>query len=223
MNVYLEAVQRLELLALTHESVLVSYSGGKDSKVVLDLCSKFFKRVVAFFMHYVPGLEVVEREMQWARDRYGIEVLQYPHWTLFRDLKQGTYCRNHYSLDDLPDLKLSDIYDLVRRDTGIELITMGAKATDGFWRRRNLKNTNQGSYESVIRPIEKWNRFDVLAYLGSHGIPIHSSSRAEASGVGLDANSLLWLHDQHPEDFTKMLAYFPFAEAVVHRRAWYGF
>ena len=39
--------------------------------------------------------------------------------------------------------------------------------------------------------------------------------------TNLSTPALLWLHDYHPDDFQKLLRFFPYAEAVVKRRDWY--
>ena len=54
------------------------------------------------------------------------------------------------------------------------------------------------------------------------GIPVPANTRGTASGTDLSIQSLLWLHDHWPADFARVCAYFPFAEAVVWRRTFYG-
>lgn len=44
-------------------SVLVSFSMGKDSIAVMDLCFKYFKHVQPFFMYMVPGLKFQEEAL----------------------------------------------------------------------------------------------------------------------------------------------------------------
>ena len=57
-----------------HDAVIVACSFGKDSLVVLDLLSKVFKRVEAFCMSYVLGMDWTKTHQQYARDRWGIAV-----------------------------------------------------------------------------------------------------------------------------------------------------
>ena len=100
-NVFTDTSRLLARYAEQHESILVSFSGGKDSLVCLDLCTRAFKRVVCYFMYFVKDLECCEQQLQYARDRWGVEILQYPHWILFRCLKNGVYCNNHISFDQI--------------------------------------------------------------------------------------------------------------------------
>lgn len=218
-RVYQETIQKIESMAALCLSVLVSYSGGKDSLVVMDLCKKHFQNVKAFFMYFVPGLSVCERQLDYARQKWGVEIIQYPHWNYIQCLKQGVYCLNSTAHDKFPEWKLADVYNAVRHDTGVDLIATGSKASDSRWRKFNLKN---GTGDNVLVPLLNWNKFDVLAYLKINGIPVPDSSGGQATGVDLSTPSILWLHDNHPEDFQKLLKHFPLAQAAIKRRDEYG-
>jgi len=217
---FLAASRTLGSVASEHKAVLVAYSGGKDSLAVLDLCARSFRRVVCFFMYFVPGLECVETQLDYARRKWGVEIIQYPHWVFCRCIKHGAY-RTPGRLDAaLMDVKLADVYALARADSGLDIIATGAKRSDGIWRRRNMAQT--AHHADIIYPIKAWNKFDVLAYLKTHDIPIPDSSGRSATGIDLSTPSLLWLHDNYPEDFRRLCEYFPFAEAAIWRRQWHG-
>jgi phosphoadenosine phosphosulfate reductase len=223
-NVFLETADQLKKLAETHDEILVSFSGGKDSLVVADLCCKTFKRVVGFFMYLVPGIEVAEKQVREAAARWGMPVLYYPHWIGYRYLREGFFCPNWFKIaDDIPDAKLYDIYDWVMQDTGISLIAMGAKRADSLWRSRNLALVKKGRFaEAVVSPLENWNKFDVLAYLKANNIPRPDSSTGNATGIGLGAESVIWLYENYPEDYQRLKFYFPFIEAMIKRKEWFG-
>lgn len=73
-----ETIDALRKIADQHESVIVSYSDGKDSRVVMDLCVRLFRRVEAFFMYFVPGLECEQIGIAQAERRWGVKIRQYP-------------------------------------------------------------------------------------------------------------------------------------------------
>lgn len=216
----------LERAAGEHEGVVVAYSDGKDSRVVMDLALRAgFRRVHAFFMEFIPGLRCVDDSLQQVEQRLSAvpcfqgPILRYPHWLLRRCLVDGVYTRGAGETA-LPAWKLHDVYALARHDTQTELVLTGAKGSDSAWRRRMMGNW--GTRGDVAYPIAKWNRLQVEGYLRTRGIEIPASSGKSATGIDLSEPSLLWLHDTFPDDFERLCKVFPFARAVVKRREFFG-
>lgn len=196
------------------DACMVSFSGGKDSLVVLDLALRVFPRVEAFFMYLVPGLECVERPAIEAAARFGVKLHMYPHWIGFRLRKHGLY--GWHDQEDLPDIKLRDIYTTVIEETGIPLIAVGAKRVDSLWRKRHLDSTK--GWTEVINPIVAWSKHEVISHLVSRGITIPKGDSGDGSGADLSHPSVLWMYDHHPEDFKLLEETFPFVGAIVERR-----
>jgi hypothetical protein len=65
----------------------------------------------------------------------------------------------------------------------------------------------------------------VYAYLKARNIPVPQESidmGAKGAGVDLHPDSLLWIYDNHPDDFRKIERVYPYVRAAVYRREWYG-
>lgn len=202
---------------------LVSWSGGKDSAVILDIAKRAFEHVEAFFLYFVPGLRCVDDEIQRAQDRYKVKIHQYPHWGLLKTLNMRRFMfppSAHELAEPYPSWGRNEAYALAIADTGIPLILTGARGADSAWRRRMVKTW--GSRTEVVYPIVGWQKPDVLAYLRLHNIPRPDSSGRSATGIGLSTPSLLWLHDKYPEDYERVCRIFPLARAIVARRKYHG-
>ena len=217
----------LDVLKKTRErsdSILVAFSGGKDSCTVVDLCMRVFDRVEGFYMYLVPGMQVVEDLLKVGRERWNLKIHMYPHWLIKRYIEEGMYCFNHHRYDDLPEWTLHDVFAAASQDTGIPIVATGAKDSDSATRRRILSLQKWSPEKgNVVYPIQTWKKHDVLGYLKAHDIPLPSTrNRQSTYGAELSTVELLYLHDNYPEDWPKMLRYFPLAAAVVRRRDWYG-
>lgn len=199
-------------------AVLVAFSGGKDSRCVLDLCLRTFERVEGFFMYFLPDLGIDRERLAYATER-GVKMHYTPHWILYRCIKTGLHMPPSYKREDIPEIKLRDVYDIMIAKTGIPIIATGARDADSLWRRRNL--TVAGAYEDVVYPIRNWNKWDVQAYLMRRNAMPPGTGR-QATGVDLSVHEVIFLHDHYPDDYAKMIKVFPYAEALVRRRDWYG-
>lgn len=215
-----ETLTILKTASERSDSILVSFSGGKDSLAVLDLCCRSFSRVEAFFMQWVPGLACVEVPAIDGAARFGVKLHMVPHWAGMRCLKNGVHCFAPADSHGWPDVGLRDIYSMVTEDAGIPMIAMGGKRRDGLWRKRNLDSTKK--WAEVITPIVGWSNADVVAHLVARKIPVPRGDSKDGSGADLSRPFVLWLHDHHPDDFEVMASYFPFVRAIIKQRELYG-
>jgi 3'-phosphoadenosine 5'-phosphosulfate sulfotransferase (PAPS reductase)/FAD synthetase len=201
-------------------SALVAYSGGKDSRVVMDLACKTFDHVEGLFKYLVPGLDLCEAMLEDATKRWGVRFRQYPSQNAIKALRLGIYCDPKISNEDLPELTSWNIYAAAIRDSKIPLVLTGMKRADSQSRRRFMRWSSAN--QQIRHPVAGWRKADVLAYLRHAGIPIPASSGGASTGVELVARELEWLALNHPADFRRVCQLFPYAEACKARLDFYG-
>lgn len=208
-------------LAQKNDACLVAFSGGKDSLVCLDLACRHFKKVVPFFLYFIPGLKCVEKNLDAAESRYGLDILYYPHFLLFEAITKQLYCKSsNETFIKLRPFGLIDIYRVIMHDTGIDIVINGAKKSDSLWRRQ--KYFKYMTHDFIFYPLVEWRKNDILAYLAMHDLSLPLSSGRGSTGVDLSTPSLCWLHDNHYDDYLTVKKMFPLVEAVIKRREWYG-
>lgn len=206
----------IEFLKTQTDSVILFYSGGKDSLVLLDLLTKHFKVKLAF-MYFVDGLEHVERYLHFAQKKYGVEYRKYPHWMLC-DYYNDNLLRFHRS-KEVPRLKLGDIEEQAKQDFGIEWIITGMKKADSLNRRLMLGTFFMGSVDLKSKrahPLAEWKKQDCLAYIRHRKLPMPIAySKTNSSGVDLKPDVLAWCKKNAPGDYAKIIEQFPFAETLL--------
>lgn len=202
------------------DHVAVSYSGGKDSIAVLDLCSQVFPKVSAWFQYIVEGLEVEEVNLRFAEKRYGIEILRLPSPALIKMMRVGYYMPK--PINFRRNWTFQDVIKTVRSTTGASLLAFGHRMDESLQRRGMLSEMEPyPEYSERLQklyPLARWNSKGVYAYMRSRKIPIPENlGRFDTSGVSLGTDTLRILRDQHPDDYQKVLNVFPFADVKLKR------
>src|SRR5690349_13408723 len=122
------------------DAALVAFSGGKDSCACLALASRVFKRVEAFFMYMVPGLECEEGFAKRIAARYGVELHTYPNPGTTQALKNAflTLPRNG-AAHRMRDMRYVDVERAARADTDTRMVVLGWRERDSHKRRAILR------------------------------------------------------------------------------------
>ena len=199
----------VETAAAITDSVLVSFSGGKDSVATLDLCVKHFRHVEGFFMYYVKGLSFQEQICRYYEDRYGLPIHRVPHFELSQFLRYGLYRPTDFSV---PVVSVKDVYNYLRLNTDIWWIAAGERITDSVWRRAIIKSSGTiDEKRGRIYPVAEWRKEDVVAYIRQNKLKVGVESRKLGFSFGsLQAREVIPVKLHFPADFARIRAWFPF-------------
>lgn len=227
MSAVFDTLDELRQLSGLHEAVVVACSMGKDSLIALDLCAKYFKRVECLHMVYVHGLEITQKKCQYVKERYGIDPHVVTHWGSLEQQYSGYRCFPDPSVERKT---IKQIYDDAKSSLGCTLMVTGTRAAEDIGRRagimRGLRGQAAGSWPGDYHPLAFWrhgkSHSDLLPYMMQNNIRPFENVSGSKHGISNDADTILWLHDNHREDYDRWLEVFPFASCVVSRREIYG-
>ena len=196
------------------DSVIVAFSGGKDSIVTLDLCFKYFKTVKPFFMYLVKGLEFQEKMLQWYENKYDTEIIRIPHFEMSNLLKYGSFTLPDFNVDIVG---INDTYAYLRQETGIHWIAAGERCADSIVRNAMIKKSGSIDYQrGRFYPLAYWKKQEVLQYIKYKKLYLSPEQKTIGfSFRSLAGSELAVVKELYPNDYEKILKVFPLAEAGV--------
>ena len=206
----------IQTAACLSRRVLVGFSGGKDSVALLDLCTRYFDHVEAFFMYLVPGLAFQEAALRHYEARLGVRIHRVPHFMLSEFLRYGTFRVEDF---ETPIVTTREVYDYTRELSGCHWIACGERIADSTVRRALIKRT--GSIDAKrgrLYPLADWTKADVLAYIKQRRLFLgQEHSKLGFSFRGLDGKEMATLKAAFPDDYERIRRWFPLVEGAVRR------
>lgn len=206
------------------ESVGVSFSGGKDSLIVLDLACRVFgsANVHAFYLYFIRHLECVEPRLAAAERRWGITVTQLPNPAIADALHWGDF--SHQRFNFRRQLTDDAIQRAFRHRTGCRWLLFGHRADESLQRRGMISSASdpdclgRSTHLGKAWPIHNWTGRTCFAYLRNHDIPLPPDfGGGDTSDLSLTSSCMLWLHQNYPADYERFCRQFPMAESLLVR------
>ena len=178
------------------DKFIASFSGGKDSQVVLDLCTRAIPSTDFQVIYSDTGYELPS-----SLDLY--KNIQQHYHAIFPDLK-FSLAKNHESVTNYWDkigtpsdthrwcctiMKTAPLYRSLKVDgtnKQAKVLTFDGVRAEESVRRGSYVRFGKGKHTSIYNahPILNWNAIEIFMYLFRHQLPINFAYRIGKARVG---------------------------------------
>ena len=214
--------------------VMLSFSCGKDSVGAWLQLRRHDIAVIPVYLYRIPGLHFVENSLRYFETAFGTPILRMPHPVLYRWLNDFTFQAperlRFIDEFDPPNFEYDDVFDIVRDayDLGGDaLMATGVRARDNPYRWSAIKKYGAlNDSRHTFFPIFDWTKQQLIDAIRDSGIKLPIDYKLFGRSFdGLDWRFMQPLRDNLPDDYARVLEWFPLAELEVrrieYRRAYY--
>lgn len=226
------------LIAAAAPKVICQFSGGKDSVCCYLRLLDFWKpeNIVLVFFHYFPKLRFQEEALTYYERLWGQRIIRLPHPRFYNAIRLHTWQPWHRAqalgefardLEPVPKSKgcsfdYNDLLACVKEDLGWPAETpaiVGTRAADSVFRRWNAKRF--GAYNTlhnIVLPIFDWTNAQSLERLTTAQVKLAVDYRIMGRSFdGYDYRFLAPLKEHYPDDYERIKAFMPLADAEILR------
>lgn len=204
----------------------MAFSAGKDSVAAWLHLRKFFPRIVPFYRYLIPGLEFVDRGIRMYEDFFETKVIRVPHPSLGRMLANLVYQPPERCAiieeSGIREITYHASNQAVRKRAGMVdgWIAIGTRACDSPLRRMSLEKHGPANKRTrEFMAIWDWDIQRTAAEIKASGLRLTEDYAMFARSFdGIDARFLGEIKRRHPNDFQRILDWFPLADADLFRR-----
>lgn len=215
-----------------NKPVLVSFSGGKDAIATELALREDGIETILVYMYLIPpgedgiGLKFVNDGLSKLEEQLGKKIYRYPHPSIYRWLNALVFqsperCAIIESAM-LPEPTYEQIWELIRQDLGLDPDTWvadGVRAADSIVRRASLSRHGiMKAHSRKVSPIADWLKAEVLGIIKKYGVDLPIDYQwFGRSFDGIDYRFIEPIKRNAPEDYQRILKWFPLAELEIIR------
>jgi 3'-phosphoadenosine 5'-phosphosulfate sulfotransferase (PAPS reductase)/FAD synthetase len=213
-------------LAAEGRPVILAFSRGKDSIAAWLALKDAGVDVRPFYLYLVPGLKFERLDLERWEATFNQPIPTYPHPGLYRWLRNLVFQPpdrwRSILAADLPKLTHEIVNARVREDFGLPpdtWIADGVRANDSLVRRASL--ATHGVFKprlAKVSPVWDWSTAEVRERIAAAGLKLPVDyDWFGRSFDGLDLRFLGPLKEHAPDDYARVLEWFPLAELELFR------
>lgn len=211
------------------DKMLFSFSMGKDSLAawlwLRDEAPEL--ELIPYFLYWCPGLSFVENNLAYYEELLGRHILRVPHPLFYRMLRSLAYQPpervGRILALDLPDFDYADIDNLLAQDCGLSadvFCVVGMRAADNLQRLRLIRQMGPLGFRRrrYYYPIWDWKIGQVADAIIGHDVALPAEYwRWGRTLTAFDYQYLKPLKETYPQDYERILFWFPLLEAEMFR------
>lgn len=208
------------------DSIIVAFSYGKDSIGTLLAVKDAFPKVTVVYRQFVPGLQFVERRLQYFEEKLGVHIIRLVEPHLYRMIGNLIWQPPHrvQTIDamQLPDVSYDQINQLLIADQGLPentFVAVGVRAVDSLQRRATCKSRGAINWkEKAFWPIWDYSHQKLADTIEQAGLRLPTDYLFWGTSFdGLRYFFLKEIKEHYPEDYQTILEWYPFAEMEFYR------
>lgn len=221
-----------------HDRLFLSFSSGADAIATWLRCYESGEwdpaTAVLYYYHHVP-MSWTWEYLDWFEDHFGVTVHRVPGHILLEDLANYLYqtpsraeaiCELQKTTQRFAPLTKQMIQDGVRMWSRLpeeSLIALGVKQGDSPMRRVQMrKQQGISAKQGKWYPIWDYENRDVLDIIRRHGCQVpYDYELFGISFENIDYRFSRVLKDQCPNNWARVLEWFPLAESIITRNEHY--
>ena len=205
---------------------ILAFSRGKDSIAAWLSIRDSFDKIVPYFLYSVPGLEFVENSITYFEKFFDIKIIQLPHPSTHRKLNNLVFQapQNCAVIEQakLPNFNYEDIRQAVVQISGIDpetFVADGVRAADSPMRRLAISTHGSVSYsQKKYHPVWDMKKQEMVDLFKHHGVKLPIDYKLFGRSFdGMDLRFLLPLKKHLPNDYKRILDFFPLADLEIFR------
>lgn len=165
-------------------------------------------------MYIVKNLSFHEKCFKWVKAKYNLDIHYYPHFLLSKYLKYGAYCN---PVKNTPLLKIKDVEDAARQDSGTNWILSGLKQADSVDRRIYLRTWEDCMINrkgNKAAPLSFWTHKAIIKYIEKNKLYKPDRKGYFSVEISFKKRDMQFLAKNYPKDYELIKQKFPYIDII---------